>query len=314
MFPTSDRATYIYKENMNSAERLKVVKKHVIGGAHEPHIHNRAIKGVSQQEERKYKYIHVRTVGKGSNVGYIELDRPSALNALCDPLMLEVSNALDDFESDDSIGCVILTGSNKAFSAGADIKQMAPVAKYADIYKAKFLSQWDKIASFRKPLIAAVNGYANVMAGGCEIAMMCDIIYAGDTAKFGQPEIKIGIIPGAGGTQRLPRAVGKSKAMEMVLTGDPITADEAKQYGLVADVFSAKDLLPKVIEKAEKIAANSHLVTSMCKEATNKAFEMTLAEGLHFEKRMFHSTFATDDRLEGMMAFIEKRKPNYSNE
>ncbi|XP_067946502.1 probable enoyl-CoA hydratase echA8 [Watersipora subatra] len=290
-----------------SAERLKTIKQHL-----QRSTRFKCNLLAYTPEYRKYEYVKVRVMGVKRNIGLIELYRPKSLNAIFDPLMMDISNALDELEIDDTIGCVIITGSNKSFSVGADIKQLASTSNFSDTYKVKFPSNWDKIASFRKPLIAAVNGYA--YGGGCEIAMMCDIIYAGDSAKFDQPEIKIGTIPGAGGTQRLPRLVGKSKAMEMILSGDPINAEEAKEYGLVADVFPASQLLSKVLEKAERIASNSHLITAMAKEAVGKAFELPLAEGLNFEQKIFHSTFATADRLEGMMAFIEKRQPEYTNE
>ncbi|KAF6027249.1 ECHS1 [Bugula neritina] len=237
-----------------------------------------------------YSNITVEKKGKKNNVGFIQLNRPKALNALCDALMKELQTALSDFSKDEEVGCVVLTGSNKAFAAGADIKEMQP-REFAEVYKGDFLGFWNSISLFKKPIIAAVNGYA--LGGGCEIAMMCDIIYAGEKAKFGQPEILLGTIPGGGGTQRLTQAVGKSKAMEMVLTGDQISAQEALQFGLVANVYPVEELVDKVMEKAEKIASMSQIATGMAKEAVNSSYEMTLAEGIHLERRLFHSTFAT---------------------
>jgi len=258
-----------------------------------------------------YEYIKVDKVGAKKNVGIITLNRPKALNALCNGLMLEVNKALETFEDDKSIGAIILTGSEKAFAAGADIKEMQNIT-YADCIRSNFLVGWDKVARTRKPVIAAVNGYA--LGGGCEVAMMCDIIYAGEKAKFGQPEILIGTIPGAGGTQRLTRFVGKSKAMEMVLTGNQVNAAEAEKMGLVAKVFPPEQLVAETVKLAEKIASNSPLAVALAKESVNRAYETTLAEGLHFEKRTFHGTFATKDRKEGMTAFVEKRPPNFTNE
>ncbi|KAF7265810.1 hypothetical protein GWI33_020884 [Rhynchophorus ferrugineus] len=258
-----------------------------------------------------FEFIKTSTVGSKNNVGVITLNRPKALNALCNGLMLEVAKALDGFESDSNIGAIVITGSEKAFAAGADIKEMQNNT-YSHCIRTSFLEHWNRVSKTAKPVLAAVNGYA--LGGGCELAMMCDIIYAGENAKFGQPEILIGTIPGAGGTQRLPRYVGKSKAMEIALTGCQIPAQEAEKMGLVARVFPVDKLLDEVVKVGEKIASNSPLITRMCKESVNVAFETTLAEGLHFEKRMFHGTFATKDRLEGMTAFVEKRPPNFTNE
>ncbi|KAF2880603.1 hypothetical protein ILUMI_25567 [Ignelater luminosus] len=258
-----------------------------------------------------YEYIKVEKAGAQKNVAVITLNRPKALNALCNGLMIEVSEALDNIEKDATIGAIVLTGSEKAFAAGADIKEMQNV-DYAQCVRSNFLTQWDRLARTRKPVIAAVNGYA--LGGGCEIAMMCDIIYAGEKAKFGQPEILIGTIPGAGGTQRLPRFVGKSKAMEIVLTGNQITAAEAEKMGLVSKVFPPEQLVSEAVKLGEKIASNSPIAVALAKESVNTAYETTLAEGLHFEKRTFHGTFATKDRKEGMTAFIEKRPPKFTNE
>uniref|UniRef100_A0A8C7IAP6 Enoyl-CoA hydratase, mitochondrial n=1 Tax=Oncorhynchus kisutch TaxID=8019 RepID=A0A8C7IAP6_ONCKI len=219
----------------------------------------------------QYEYILVEKRGENQDVGYIQLNRPKALNALCDGLMLELGKALDAFEADGTVGAIVLTGSDRAFAAGADIKEMQN-RTFQECYAGNFLAHWNRVSTTRKPVIAAVNGFA--LGGGCELAMMCDIIFAGEKAQFGQPEILLGTIPGAGGTQRLTRAVGKSLAMEMVLTGDRITAQEAKQ----------------------------------------SAYELTLAEGNRLEKRLFHSTFATEDRKEGMTAFVEKRKANFKDQ
>ncbi|KAF7987788.1 hypothetical protein HCN44_003651 [Aphidius gifuensis] len=257
-----------------------------------------------------YEFIKTEKTGEKKNVGLITLNRPKALNALCEKLMTELNDAIKTFENDDSIGAVVLTGSERAFAAGADIKEMAN-NNYSDNLKKSFLQHWDHVARARKPIIAAVNGYA--LGGGCEIAMMCDIIYAGDKAKFAQPEIAIGTIPGAGGTQRLTRAIGKSKAMEIVLTGNQITAQEAEKAGLVSKVFPAEQLVNEAVKLGEKISSHSPLIVAIAKESVNKSFEMTLNEGLHFEKRMFQSTFATDDQKEGMAAFIDKRSPKFTN-
>lgn len=255
-----------------------------------------------------YKNILVETRG---SVGIISLNRPKALNALCTPLIKEVGQALDDMEANEDIGAIVLTGSEKAFAAGADIKEMADKS-YMDVYMEDFITNgWEHITTCRKPIIAAVSGYA--LGGGCEVAMMCDFILASDTAKFGQPEITIGTIPGAGGTQRLPRYVGKSKAMEMVLTGRIMDADEAERSGLVSRVVPASDLLDEAVKTAEKIADLSRPVVMMAKECVNQAFETNLAEGIKFERRVFHSTFATDDQKEGMQAFVEKRSPKFKH-
>lgn len=250
-------------------------------------------------------------VEKRGSVGLVTLNRPKALNALCGPLMDDLLTAMLHFDADDSVGAIVLTGSEKAFAAGADIKEMQNKT-FADNFKGNFLEHWSGITKIKKPVLAAVNGYA--LGGGCELAMMCDIIYAGDKAKFGQPEITIGTIPGAGGTQRLTRTIGKSRAMEMNLTGIPMDAAEAERRGLVSKVVPADQLVDTVVAVAEKIASNSKLINQICKQATNAAFETTLAEGLATEKRLFHATFATEDRKEGMSAFIEKRKPVWKDQ
>ncbi|XP_044126339.1 enoyl-CoA hydratase, mitochondrial-like [Bufo gargarizans] len=258
-----------------------------------------------------YQYILVEHRGQSQSIGFIQLNRPKALNALCDGLMTEIRQALDSFEEDPQIGAVVITGSEKAFAAGADIKEMQN-RTFQECYGGSFLSQWNRVSTMKKPVIAAVNGYA--LGGGCELAMMCDIIYAGEKAQFGQPEILLGTIPGAGGTQRLTRAVGKSLAMEMILTGDRINAQEAKEAGLVSKVYPVDRVVDEAILCGEKIAQNSKLIVSMAKEAVNGAFELSLAEGNRLEKRLFHSTFATDDRKEGMGAFVEKRKANFKDQ
>jgi enoyl-CoA hydratase len=237
-------------------------------------------------------------------VALITLDRPAALNALSSVVLSELAGALGELERDAAIGCVVLTGSDKAFAAGADIKEMASRG-YLDMYDEDFFAGWDAVSEFRKPLIAAVSGYA--LGGGCELAMMCDFIIASDTAKFGQPEIKLGVMPGMGGSQRLTRAIGKSKAMELILTGRNMDADEAERAGLVARIVPHGELLDEALKTAGTIAELSLPITMMAKEAVNRAEEMSLAEGLRFERRVFHAMFATDDQKEGMAAFVEKR-------
>ncbi|MFI5022210.1 MAG: enoyl-CoA hydratase [Alphaproteobacteria bacterium] len=256
-----------------------------------------------------YEHIIVETRGP---VGLITLNRPQALNALCTPLIRELGTALDGFEGDDAIGAVVITGSEKAFAAGADIKEMQP-QNFVDVYLGDFITRgWEHVTGCRKPIIAAVAGFA--LGGGCEMAMMCDFILAADNARFGQPEIKLGTIPGAGGTQRLPRFVGKSKAMEMVLTGRMMDAAEAERAGLVSRVVPLAELLPEAMKVAETIAKLSRPSVFMAKEAINRAFETTLAEGIRYERRLFHSTFALADQKEGMQAFIDKRPPNFKNQ
>ncbi len=250
-------------------------------------------------------------VEKHDRVGVVTLNRPQALNALCAALVQELEQALDDLEADDSIGCILVTGSEKAFAAGADLKEMA-AKSYQDVLREDFITTgWERLSRVRKPTVAAVAGFA--LGGGCELAMMCDIIVAADTAKFGQPEISVGTIPGAGGSQRLTRAVGKSKAMDMCLTGRMMEAEEAERAGLVSRVVPADRLLDEAMATASKIASHSLPMTMIAKEAVNRAFETTLAEGVKFERRTFHATFALEDRLEGMTAFAEKRKPNWKH-
>lgn len=255
-----------------------------------------------------YNTIQVKTEGR---VGVITLDRPEALNALCDELTTEVADALGKFEADADIGCVVLTGSKKAFAAGADIKELVSqdfVGLYMDD---PFEKTWEAVARFRKPIIAAVSGYA--LGGGCEIAMMCDFIIASETAKFGQPEINLGVMPGAGGTQRLPRAVGKAKAMDLCLTGRMMDAKEAERAGLVSRVVPTDELISTVMEAAETIASKSLPIAMMTKEAINRSFEMGLTEGVRWERRVFQSQFATEDQSEGMAAFAEKRSAHFKH-
>jgi len=250
-----------------------------------------------------YENIVVETKGR---VGIIRLNRPNALNALNAALMAEVTQAVGAFEADANIGCMLITGSEKAFAAGADIKEMADKT-FIDAFGSDFAGNWDRVSRARKPVVGAVAGFA--LGGGCELAMQCDIVIAADTAKFGQPEIKLGVIPGIGGTQRLTRAIGKAKAMDLVLTGRMMDAAEAERSGLVARVVPAAILMDEAMKTAEAIAALSLPSVMAAKEAVNAAHESSLAEGLRLERRLFHSLFATDDQKEGMKAFVEKRKP-----
>jgi len=254
-----------------------------------------------------YENILVETRGR---VALITLNRPKALNALSSGLFTDLNAAIDAFEADEAIGCMILTGSEKAFAAGADIKEMQPYNSVT-AYMGDLITPWERVSRARKPIVAAVAGYA--LGGGCELAMMCDFIIAADTAKFGQPEINLGVMPGAGGTQRLTRFVGKSKAMDMCLTGRMMDAEEAERSGLVSRVVPADNLLDTAFEAAEKIAAMSLPAVMMTKEAVNRSYETTLSEGVRFERRLFHSLFATEDQSEGMQAFIDKRSANFRN-
>jgi len=245
-------------------------------------------------------------------VGIVTLNRPQALNALNADLISELASALDDLEIDAGIGAIVLTGSEKAFAAGADVKEMV-TKSYPEIYVEDFItSGWERVGQCRKPVVAAVAGFA--LGGGCEIAMMCDIIIAADNARFGQPEITLGTIPGAGGTQRLARFVGKAKAMDLCLTGRMMDATEAERAGLVSRVVPATELLAEAVKVAERVASMSRPIAMMVKESINRAWETTLTEGVRFERRLFHATFATEDRKEGMTAFIEKRKPTFRDE
>ncbi len=254
-------------------------------------------------------YETILTAVEG-RVAVITLNRPQALNALNVQIITDINHALDGFDKDPEIGCIIITGSAKAFAAGADIKEMAKHS-YPDTYLDDFLSSWDRIGARRKPLIAAVAGFA--LGGGCELAMMCDFIIAADNAKFGQPEIKLGVMPGSGGTQRLTRFVGKSKAMDMCLTGRMMDAQEAERSGLVSRVVPAADLLADAMQTARTIASMSLPIAMMTKETVNRAYDTTMAEGIRFERRVFHSMFATHDQKEGMAAFVEKRTPQFKN-
>ena len=255
-----------------------------------------------------YENILVETRGR---VGLVTLNRPKALNALNDALMDELGAALTAFDQDEGIGAIVITGSDRAFAAGADIGMMAKYS-FMDVYKGDYITRnWETIRKIRKPVIAGVAGYA--LGGGCELAMMCDIIIAADSAKFGQPEVKLGTMPGAGGTQRLPRAVSKAKAMDLCLTSRMMDAAEAERSGLVSRVVPADKLLDEVLAAAETIAGFSLPVVMMIKESVNAAYETTLAEGVHFERRLFHATFASEDQKEGMAAFVEKRSPNFQH-
>jgi len=256
-------------------------------------------------------YQHILASTEGA-IGIITLNRPKALNALNTELLRELVAALEEWDRDDSVRCVILTGSDRAFAAGADIKEMAPQS-YMEMFKTNFFAEAnDRIANVRKPIVAAVAGWA--LGGGCELAMLCDFIIAADTAKFGQPEINLGVMPGIGGTQRLTRFVGKSKAMEMCLTGRNMDAAEAERAGLVSRVVPAAELMAEAKKAAQKIAEQSLPIVMLTKETVNRAYETTLSEGVRFERRVFHSMFATADQKEGMAAFSEKRKPNFGDQ
>jgi enoyl-CoA hydratase len=262
-----------------------------------------------EKDDMTYELIQVRT--EGERAGVITLNRPKQLNALNDALMDELGAALQAFDADPAIGCMVVTGSEKAFAAGADIGAMASYS-FADVYKGDYITRnWEQIRQIRKPVIAAVSGFA--LGGGCELAMMCDFIIAADNARFGQPEIKLGIIPGAGGTQRLPRAVGKAKAMDMALTGRMMDATEAERAGLVSRVVPLEKLMDEALGAALMICDYSQVATMAAKESVNKAFEGSLADGIHFERRLFHALFATDDQKEGMDAFVNKRKAVFKN-
>ena len=249
-------------------------------------------------------------VTRAERVATITLNRPEALNALNSQVMAEVTTAAAELDADPGNGAIIVTGSPKAFAAGADIKEMASLS-FSEVFEADFFAAWNRLAAVRTPLIAAVAGYA--LGGGCELAMMCDVLIAADTAKFGQPEIKLGVLPGMGGSQRLTRAIGKAKAMDLILTGRTIDAAEAERSGLVSRVVPADALLAEANAVATTISQMSRSAARMAKEAVNRAFESTLSEGLLYERRLFHSAFATDDQTEGMAAFSEKRAPNFTH-
>lgn len=259
-----------------------------------------------KSETETFVLVEVR-----GNVGLITLNRPRVFNALCDALTTQLTSALDALEANDAVGAIVLTGNDKAFAAGADIKEMKN-RSFTDVYLSDFITtSWERITRCRKPIIAAVAGYA--LGGGCELALMCDFILAAETARFGQPEITIGILPGAGATQRLPRLIGKSKAMDMILTGRMIDAEEAERIGLVARVIPPEKLLQEAIATAQHIASLSRPAVLLAKECVNRAFETSLAEGIRFERRMFHAAFATEGQKEGMAAFIEKRPATFTN-
>ncbi|KIY65549.1 ClpP/crotonase [Cylindrobasidium torrendii FP15055 ss-10] len=256
-------------------------------------------------------YEFLLTSKPAPGVALVTLNRPKALNALSSPLFIEINAAMNEFDNDDDVKAIVLTGSEKAFAAGADIKEMRDKT-YADVYKNNFLENWGLLTKVRKPVIAAVSGYA--LGGGCELALMCDIILASPTAKFGQPEINIGVIPGGGGSQRLAQVVGKSRAMEMVLTGRMVSAEEAERWGMISRVVTEGSVVNEAVKMASVIASKGALSVQAGKEVVNAAYELTLNEGLRFERRIFHGLFATKDQKEGMTAFAEKRPPNFTHE
>ena len=264
-----------------------------------------ALKMKWEKVAMSYKNIVVEIHGQAV---LIRLERPKALNALNEGLISDLNSAIDTYEEDDQIGAIVITGSDKAFAAGADIKEMQPKG-YVDVFFDDFIGQWDRLTLCRKPVIAAVAGYA--LGGGCELAMMCDFIIAAENASFGQPEINLGTFPGSGGTQRLPNAVGKSKAMDMILTGRSMDASEAERIGLVSRIVPLSDLIDESLAAANKIASFSRPAVTMAKEAVNRSFETSLSEGILFERRLFYSTFSLEDQKEGMAAFVEKRTPKF---
>ncbi|KDQ27962.1 hypothetical protein PLEOSDRAFT_1040766 [Pleurotus ostreatus PC15] len=257
-------------------------------------------------------YEHILTSKPEPTVSLITLNRPRALNALCSPLFVELNDALRKADEDPEVGAIVLTGSERAFAAGADIKEMKD-KEFSDVYKNNFLENWATMTKIRKPIIAAVSGFA--LGGGCELALMCDIILASPTAKFGQPEINLGVIPGGGGSQRLTHAIGKSRAMEIILTGRQFSALEAEQWGVVSKVVEEGEgqVVKEAVAMAKVIASKSQIAVQAAKEVVNAAYELSLPEGLRFERRIFHGMFATNDQKEGMAAFAEKRKPNFSH-
>ncbi|KAJ1304555.1 hypothetical protein OPQ81_005696 [Rhizoctonia solani] len=280
--------------------RVSVLSSGVVGASR---------RGFASARPLSKEYQNLLVSRPKPNVTLLTLNRPKALNALSTPLFDEINEALDQVEKDEEIGALVVTGSEKAFAAGADIKEMKD-KEFTDVYKNNFLGDWTRITSFRKPVIAAVSGFA--LGGGCELAMMCDIILASPTARFGQPEIKLGVIPGAGGTQRLTHAIGKSRAMELVLTGRMITAQEAEKWGLVSRIVEG-DVVEEAVSMASTIAGFGRVAVQAGKESVNAAYELSLKDGLHFERRIFQSLFATRDQKEGMMAFAEKRDPKWSH-
>ncbi|CDO51242.1 hypothetical protein DV495_004366 [Geotrichum candidum] len=263
---------------------------------------------------RKYStggsFEHIIVSKPAPGVRLVQLNRPKALNALCTPLILELNSALEAADKDTEIGAIVITGSEKSFAAGADIKEMKDKS-FADAYGKDFIENWSNLTNIKKPIIAAVNGYA--LGGGCELAMMADIIYAGEKAVFGQPEIKLGVIPGAGGSQRLTAAIGKSKAMEIILTGNNFTAAEAESWGLVSKVFKPEELVNAAVKTAGKIASYSQIAVKAGKEVVNESHNLGLEQGIKYERRIFHSLFGSSDQKEGMAAFAEKRAPKFTN-
>ncbi|KAF2153810.1 ClpP/crotonase [Myriangium duriaei CBS 260.36] len=272
-----------------------------------PRIARRSESSLSQQT-----YEHITVSEPRPKVALITLNRPKALNALCTPLINDLNSALSFLRTNSNIHAVVLTGSQKAFAAGADIKEMAPLT-FGDAYGNDFITSWSDVTLFPKPIIAAVNGYA--LGGGCELAMMCDVIYANKAATFGQPEIKLGVVPGAGGSQRLTKAIGKSKAMELILTGDNFSGEQAERWGLVAKTFdSAEETVEGALKTAEKIAGYSRVAVKACKEVVNKSQDLGIKEGVEFERRVFHGLFGSKDQKEGMQAFAAKKKAEWSHE
>ncbi|PPQ93677.1 hypothetical protein CVT25_012736 [Psilocybe cyanescens] len=304
----SRMAQYLHRSSVNKTLRLCASLSWSPRFLIPQHLHPNSIRLMSSQ--RSYEYILVSR--PEPSVVLVTLNRPKSLNALSSPLFTELNHALGEADKDDSVGAMVLTGSERAFAAGADIKEMKD-KQYADVYKNKFLEDWGLINQLRKPLIAAVSGYA--LGGGCELALMCDIILASPTAKFGQPEINLGVIPGGGGSQRLIHAIGKSRTMELVLTGRTFTAQEASQWGMVSRVVGEGEgeVVKEAVNMAKEIASKGQIAVQAGKEVVNAAYEMTLAEGLRFERRIFHGLFATNDQKEGMAAFAEKRKANFTH-
>eukprot|EP00825_Cyclidium_porcatum_P008932 TRINITY_DN1448_c0_g1_i2.p1 TRINITY_DN1448_c0_g1~~TRINITY_DN1448_c0_g1_i2.p1 ORF type:complete len:323 (+),score=83.91 TRINITY_DN1448_c0_g1_i2:33-971(+) len=291
---------------------LSIIKKDKMLKSTRTLLNNLAFGGIKNSylfsTQSKFEFLLFEQKDK---VGLIKLNRPKALNALCVKLMKELNVLLTECQNNNKINAIVITGSEKAFAAGADIKEMAEL-KYPNTFTSNFISDWEYIQQIRKPVIAAVNGFA--LGGGCELAMKCDIVYAGSKAVFGLPEIKLGIIPGSGGSQRLVRAIGKSKAMEAILTGDFFTAQEAEKANLVSKIFKPEEVVDQAVKLGNKIARNSVPIVAFAKEAINQSYNMTLESGLLFERRLFHSTFATQDQKIGMKAFIEKTKPKFKNE
>lgn len=293
---------------MNAARTLRP-----IASRFQPRILPRVVRPFSASAARSYEFIQTSEPKPG--VGQVTLNRPKALNALCTPLITELNQALGECQASDSVSVIILTGSQKAFAAGADIKEMAPLT-FAEAYRKSFIESWSSLTSqVKKPIIAAVSGHA--LGGGCELAMMCDILYCTETANFGQPEIKLGTIPGAGGSQRLTRAIGKSKAMELILTGKTFSGTDAEKWGLAAKAFSSyEELMEQTLKTAETIASYSKVTIQACKEVVNKSQDLPLRDGVEYERRVFHGLFGSQDQKIGMKAFAEKKKqkPDWTHE